>query len=119
MCKFMTVLNQNSSNLQSMSALHNINTLRYFATFLLVSYHVIGIDEHGGMGLGYPSIWRFAADALIDVRMPIFAFIAGVVYALRPLKISDISGFFGVNFIALSYRASPHLLFSGSDVILF
>jgi len=74
--------------------LYNINTLRYFATFLLVSYHVIAPDEGGGMKVGYPSIWRFFADALIDVRMPLFAFIAGVVYALRPVMLADASGFF-------------------------
>ena len=59
-----------------------------------MSYHVIGLGEDGGMKLGYPSVWRFFADALIDVRMPLFAFIAGVVYALRPLMLADASGFF-------------------------
>lgn len=77
-----------------MPALYNINSLRYFATFLLVSYHVIGVDEQGGMHIGYPSAWRFFSDSLIDVRMPLFAFIAGVVYALKPLTMADASGFF-------------------------
>ncbi len=46
------------------------------------------------MEVGYPSVWRFFADALIDVRMPLFAFIAGVVYALRPLVLADAFRFF-------------------------
>ncbi|QJF53385.1 acyltransferase (plasmid) [Roseobacter ponti] len=75
------------------AALHNVNTLRYFATALLVAFHVVGASETGGMQVGYPSVWRMFADGLIDVRMPLFAFIAGAVYALRPLLLSDISGF--------------------------
>lgn len=63
------------------------------ATFLLVSYHVVGVNAKGGMQQDYPSFWRFFADALIDVRMPVFAFIAGAVYALRPLSLDDIPGF--------------------------
>lgn len=46
------------------------------------------------MGVVYPSIWRFLGDGLIDLRMPLFAFIAGAIYALRPLTLSDASGFF-------------------------
>lgn len=80
--------------MQLQNPLNNINTLRYFATLLLVSYHVIGADEEGGMHVGYPSVLRFFADGLIDLRMPIFAFIAGAVYALRPLTLVEPYGFF-------------------------
>ncbi len=71
----------------------NIDTLRVFATVLLVAYHVIGIRQTGGMGVSDNSGWRFAADLLVDLRMPLFAFIAGCVYALRPLELGNAAGF--------------------------
>lgn len=77
----------------SKRALRNINTLRNFATVLLIAYHVIGIDPEGGMHHGYPSFWRIFADLLVDVRMPLFAFVAGVVYTLRPLSLPLFSKF--------------------------
>jgi hypothetical protein len=36
------------------------------------------------LGIAYPEMLRFFADFFIDVRMPFFAFIAGLVYAIRP-----------------------------------
>lgn len=63
-----------------------LETVRAIAVFLLVSYHVIGSSPHGGLELSYPHPLRIYADYLIDVRMPFFAFIAGYVYGLRPVK---------------------------------
>src|SRR6056297_2263731 len=71
----------------------NVDTLRIFATVLLVAYHVIGINSASGMEVADTSGWRFAADLLIDLRMPLFAFIAGCVYALRPLSLAGVLGF--------------------------
>lgn len=62
-----------------------IETMRALAVFLLVSYHVIGVDRTSGLGLDYPHPLRIFADFFIDVRMPLFAFIAGYVYGLRPV----------------------------------
>ncbi|WP_372613192.1 acyltransferase family protein [Aquicoccus sp.] len=76
-----------------MGATWNIDTLRILATVLLVAYHVIGINSDGGMEVADNSGWRFAADLLRDLRMPLFAFIAGAVYALRPLSLDGIAGF--------------------------
>lgn len=53
---------------------------------LLVAYHVIG-NEHG-MGLRVPSDsgYRAFADVLIHLRMPLFTFLSGFVYAYRPVR---------------------------------
>ena len=76
-----------------MGTTRNIDSLRILATLLLVAYHVIGIDAAGGMGVADSSGWRLATDLLQDLRMPLFAFIAGAVYALRPLALAGIGGF--------------------------
>jgi fucose 4-O-acetylase-like acetyltransferase len=78
---------------ENLGATNNIATLRIFATALLVAYHVIGIGEGGGMEVSDSSGWRFAADLLVDLRMPLFAFIAGCVYALRPLDFGNAYSF--------------------------
>lgn len=72
----------------------NVNSLRVFATFLLVAYHVIGTGPDGGMQVEAGSGWRIFADAMIDLRMPLFACIAGYAFALRPFEIGDAVGFF-------------------------
>ncbi len=78
---------------ESEGATHYVATLRVPATMLLISYHVVGPNETAGMALGYPSGWRIFADALIDVRMPLFAAIAGMVYALRPIALDNLAEF--------------------------
>lgn len=65
-----------------------INSLRVIAFAMLVSYHVVGYPT-SGLELDYPHILRCYADFLVGVRMPIFAVIAGYVYGLRPMKLSD------------------------------
>lgn len=61
-------------------------TVRAIAVVLLVSFHVIGGDQGGrGLGLEYPHPLRFYADLLVDLRMPLFAFIAGAVFGLKPV----------------------------------
>lgn len=66
----------------------NINTLRMIATILLVTYHVIGVDALSGMKVSDGSAWRTSSDILLDLRMPFFAFIAGAVYAFRPMQLA-------------------------------
>lgn len=65
-----------------------IETLRSMAVVLLVSYHVIGSDTGSGLEIGYPHVLRLFADFFVDVRMPLFAFIAGFVYALRSASLA-------------------------------
>ena len=66
----------------------SIETMRASATILLVSYHVVE-----GLQTSYPHPLRLFADFLVDVRMPLFAFIAGFVYAARPVELSKFRSF--------------------------
>lgn len=80
-----------------------IETVRAIAILVLVSFHVIGGPEAGrGLGLQAPHPLRYYADLLIDIRMPLFAFIAGAVYALRPVGIDQIGGFLAGKFRRLA-----------------
>ncbi|MEM9499545.1 MAG: acyltransferase [Pseudomonadota bacterium] len=64
---------------------NDIETLRVLATLLLVAYHAIGVPG-SGLQLDYPHPFRLMSDFLSDLRMPLFAFISGYVYALRPVR---------------------------------
>lgn len=61
-----------------------IESLRAIAVLLLVSFHVIGGVRTDGLQLSHPHPLRIYGDLFVDVRMPLFAFVAGVVYALKP-----------------------------------
>lgn len=71
-----------------------IETARACAVLLLVSYHVIGVGDYG-LGVEYPHPLRYYADFLVDLRMPLFAFISGAVYALRPVDPARLRAFLG------------------------
>lgn len=61
-----------------------IETLRVVATFLLVAFHSVNGPQMKALtGPSHPL--QMATDFLVDVRMPLFAFIAGYVYAARPI----------------------------------
>src|SRR6185436_8195287 len=62
------------------------------ACLLLVSYHVIGGDRDTGLRLADDHIAARINDFLALVRMPLFSFLSGMVYALRPLR-GDIGPF--------------------------
>lgn len=69
----------------SSSARLDIDTLRGLACILLVSFHVVGMPT---TGLRLPSShWLVEFnDLLIYLRMPLFSFISGYVYAARPFQ---------------------------------
>lgn len=62
-----------------------IDTLRGFACILLVAYHVIGSDQTNGLKIA-DGFYRNLNDALAYLRMPLFTFLSGVVYAYRPCR---------------------------------
>lgn len=70
-----------------------IETTRAIAVIALVSFHVIGGGQGGGLDVGYPHPLRYYADLLVDIRMPLFAFISGAVYALKPVEPRDLRRF--------------------------
>ena len=60
-----------------------IDTLRGLACLLLVAYHVIGATPSIGLKLS-DGLLRELNDDLAYIRMPLFTFLSGFVYALRP-----------------------------------
>jgi peptidoglycan/LPS O-acetylase OafA/YrhL len=63
----------------------SIETLRGLACVLLVMAHVIGENALGGLRVPHDSIFRWYVDSFAYLRMPLFTFISGYVYAMRPL----------------------------------
>ncbi|MBI9116197.1 acyltransferase family protein [Sanguibacter suaedae] len=62
-----------------------IESLRGIAIVLMVAGHVVGATPDRGLQVPDSSFWRFSYLALEDLRMPLFAFISGFVYAYRPV----------------------------------
>lgn len=63
-----------------------LDTLRGLACLLLVSYHVIGADSTSGLRLPDDHLASQANDFLALIRMPLFSFLSGMVYAARPVR---------------------------------
>jgi len=63
-----------------------IDTLRGLACLLLVAYHLIGISTSSGLRLDDSHPLRMVNDVLAYIRMPLFSFLSGYVYALRPYR---------------------------------
>lgn len=62
-----------------------VETLRGLACLLLVAYHVRGGDPASGLRLPAGNPWSVVVDAADYLRMPLFSFLSGWVYARRPL----------------------------------
>ena len=54
---------------------------------MLVAYHVVGPDRFTGMRVADTSMYRTViADGPLLIRMPLFTFLSGYVYAYRPVR---------------------------------
>ncbi len=62
-----------------------VDTLRGLACILLVAFHVIGSDASNGLRVD-TGWYREINDTFAYIRMPLFTFISGVVYAYRPFN---------------------------------
>ena len=62
-----------------------IETLRGLACFLLVAFHVVGDTANSGLKIE-EGVFREINDFLALIRMPLFTFLSGWVYALRPFS---------------------------------
>lgn len=60
-----------------------IETLRGLACLLLVAYHVVGADASLGLQVTDGPV-RWLNDGMAYLRMPLFTFLSGLVYGLRP-----------------------------------
>ncbi|WP_299681727.1 acyltransferase [uncultured Roseobacter sp.] len=81
---------------------HNpLETIRAIAVLMLVSYHVVGPTANAGLQIEAPHILRLSSEFLVDVRMPVFAFLAGYIYAIRPLSLSQYPKFVKGKFLRI------------------
>ncbi|MFC0205073.1 acyltransferase family protein [Novosphingobium soli] len=70
-----------------------IDTVRAIACLLLVSYHVIGYTPDAGLKVPVGTWLRILNDTLGYVRMPLFTFLSGVVYASHPVRRGSMTPF--------------------------
>lgn len=61
-----------------------IDTLRGLACILLVSFHVVGHNSSAGLKLDNNHPMHLANEVISLLRMPLFSFLSGFVYAWRP-----------------------------------
>lgn len=61
----------------------SIQTLRGLACIFLVAYHTVGSAPDRGLLMGDGTLLRHLADSFVYLRMPLFAFVAGLVYTFR------------------------------------
>ena len=61
----------------------SVDTLRGIACILLVAYHVVGSNYNYGLKIS-DGIYRELNDILALIRMPLFTFLSGLIYANRP-----------------------------------
>lgn len=97
----MTYVMRSTQAAKDARTVYPIETMRGIAVLMLVSFHVIGASGGSGLELRYPSPFRMFADYLVDVRMPLFAFIAGYVYGLRPVTLDGFEKFLSGKFYRL------------------
>jgi peptidoglycan/LPS O-acetylase OafA/YrhL len=63
-----------------------VQTLRGIACLLLVAFHAVGSSAASGLHVPDGSRYREFANLFVHVRMPLFTFLSGLVYAYRPLR---------------------------------
>jgi len=78
-----------------------VETLRGLACVLLVAFHVIGSHATSGLHVGEHSGYRQFANLFVHLRMPLFTFLSGFVYAYRPVMPGQIRTFAGKKLIRL------------------
>jgi surface polysaccharide O-acyltransferase-like enzyme len=64
----------------------SIQTLRGLACIFLVAYHTVGSYPDRGLMMGDGTLLRHLADSFVYLRMPLFAFVAGLVYTFRSVS---------------------------------
>ena len=63
-----------------------MQTLRGLACLLLVAFHTVGSTAASGLHVPDDSRFREFTNLFAHVRMPLFTFLSGLVYAYRPLR---------------------------------
>jgi uncharacterized membrane protein len=63
-----------------------VQTLRGLACLLLVAFHTVGSTAASGLHVPDDSRYREFTNLFVHLRMPLFTFLSGLVYAYRPLR---------------------------------
>jgi glucans biosynthesis protein C len=66
-----------------------VQTLRGIACLLLVAFHAIGSSSASGLHVPDSSVYRHFTNLFVHIRMPLFTFLSGLVYAYRPLRLDQ------------------------------
>ena len=72
-----------------------VQTLRGLACLLLVAFHAVGASAASGLHVRDDSWYREFTNLFVHIRMPLFTFLSGLVYAYRPLRSGQALRFFG------------------------
>jgi glucans biosynthesis protein C len=72
-----------------------VQALRGIACLLLVAFHAIGASADSGLRVSDDSHWRMFTNLVVHLRMPLFTFLSGFVYGLRPLAPGQLGDFSG------------------------
>jgi glucan biosynthesis protein C len=72
-----------------------VQTLRGLACLLLVAFHVVGSSSASGLHVPDGSRYREFSNLFVHLRMPLFTFLSGLVYAYRPLRPGEALPFAG------------------------
>jgi glucan biosynthesis protein C len=72
-----------------------VQTLRGIACLLLVAFHTVGATAASGLHVADVSAYRVFTNLFVHVRMPLFTFLSGLVYAYRPLHAGQALQFSG------------------------
>jgi glucan biosynthesis protein C len=70
-----------------------VQTLRGIACLLLVAFHTIGSTADSGLHVPDASLYREFTNLFVHIRMPLFTFLSGLVYAYRPLRAGQAADF--------------------------
>lgn len=71
---------------QSAVRSRQVQVMRGIACLLLVFFHVVGGGASDGLRVADDTVLRKVMDLLLYIRMPIFGFLSGYVYALKPMR---------------------------------
>ena len=70
-----------------------VQTLRGIACVLVVALHTVGWRPTTGMHMGEGTFYRNLADLFAPLRMPLFTFLSGFVYAYFPVMTGRVASF--------------------------
>ena len=79
----------------------NLQTLKGLACLLVVAYHVVGSGPGWGLDLPKSSLLVQYSEAISLLRMPLFTFLSGWVYSLRPVESGSYMAFIRKKFSRL------------------